>query len=82
LPIKTTIRDKEVELQDSERQPCEVWSRVMGYFRPVINWNIGKKAEHKDRVYYKEATGSNSENKSIRFIHAKHLERDAIKEVS
>jgi ribonucleoside-triphosphate reductase len=28
---------------------CEVWSRVCGYFRPVANWNEGKKEEFKER---------------------------------
>lgn len=28
---------------------CEVWSRVCGYFRPVANWNRGKKEEFKER---------------------------------
>jgi ribonucleoside-triphosphate reductase len=28
---------------------CEVYSRVCGYFRPVANWNRGKKQEFKDR---------------------------------
>lgn len=40
------------ELNDSERTPCEIWSRVMGYHRPIDSWNIGKKAEHRDRVYF------------------------------
>jgi len=34
-------------------QPCEVYSRVVGYIRPVEQWNRGKKAEWKDRVVYK-----------------------------
>jgi hypothetical protein len=29
--------------------PTEVYSRVVGYFRPVQNWNAGKKEEFKDR---------------------------------
>jgi len=29
--------------------PCEVYSRIVGYFRPVQNWNDGKKEEFKDR---------------------------------
>lgn len=29
--------------------PCEVYSRVVGYFRPVQQWNKGKQAEFKDR---------------------------------
>jgi hypothetical protein len=31
---------------------CEVYSRVVGYFRPVLNWNIGKKQEFEDRKPY------------------------------
>lgn len=31
-------------------QPCEVYSRVCGYLRPVGQWNTGKKAEYSDRV--------------------------------
>ena len=31
--------------------PCEVYSRVVGYYRPVSNWNIGKKQEFKERKY-------------------------------
>ncbi len=28
---------------------CEVYSRVVGYIRPVSNWNEGKEAEFKER---------------------------------
>lgn len=41
-------------LEDSERQPCEVWTRVMGYHRPVASFNIGKKGEHYDRRFFTE----------------------------
>ena len=37
----------------NEEKECgmetEVYSRVVGYFRPVQNWNAGKKEEFKDR---------------------------------
>ena len=33
-------------------QKTEVYSRVCGYFRPVNNWNHGKKEEFKDRKAY------------------------------
>lgn len=33
-------------------EKCEVYSRVCGYFRPVANWNKGKKQEFKDRKPY------------------------------
>lgn len=29
---------------------CEVYSRVVGYYRPVQNWNKGKRAEFSDRA--------------------------------
>jgi len=35
-------------------QPCEVWTRVMGYHRPVESFNIGKKAEHRQRRFFRE----------------------------
>lgn len=31
---------------------CEVWSRIVGYFRPVDQWNRGKKGEYKERRTY------------------------------
>ena len=43
-----------VGLEDSERQPCEVWTRVMGYHRPVASFNIGKKGEHDERRFFRE----------------------------
>ena len=35
--------------------PCEVYSRVVGYYRPVQHWNIGKKQEFKERKTYDRA---------------------------
>lgn len=43
-----------LELDDAERQPCEVWTRVMGYHRPVASFNTGKKAEHRQRRFFQE----------------------------
>lgn len=42
------------DLEDYERQPCEVWTRVMGYFRPVSEYNRGKKAEFYSRKCFNE----------------------------
>ena len=50
--IKAGERGK-IILKDEERQACEVWTRVMGYFRPVSEFNVGKKQEYKDRETYK-----------------------------
>jgi hypothetical protein len=43
------------QLDPSERTPCEIWSRVMGYHRPVSAYNVGKQAEHAERRYFREA---------------------------
>ncbi len=40
---------------------CEVFSRVVGYMRPVGQWNKGKKEEFKDRVEYDETVSHKSE---------------------
>lgn len=35
------------------RVPVETYSRVVGYFRPVNQWNKGKREEFNERVEYK-----------------------------
>ena len=38
--------DKEIE---EKRTKCEIYSRVVGYLRPVSQWNRGKQQEFGDR---------------------------------
>lgn len=38
-------------------KPTEVYARVCGFFRPVEQWNKGKKAEFADRKEYVTQTG-------------------------
>jgi anaerobic ribonucleoside-triphosphate reductase len=37
-----------------QRRRCTVYTRVMGYHRPVESFNIGKKGEHQERKQFKE----------------------------
>jgi len=37
----------------TDYKPCEVYSRVCGYLRPVGQWNAGKQAEYEERKEYK-----------------------------
>ena len=42
----------EIKLCPVCQKECEVWSRVMGYFRPVSQWNKGKQSEFLSRKEY------------------------------
>ncbi len=48
------LTDGTIEIRDEERTPCEVWTRVMGYHRPVSAFNAGKQAEHHERLMFSE----------------------------
>jgi len=48
----------EPQLNPSERTRCEVWTRVMGYYRPVSMWNAGKQSEYADRRAFLEPPSS------------------------
>lgn len=45
---------EDIKLDDNERTKCEVWSRVMGYHRPVSEFNRGKKEEFYERKCFTE----------------------------
>jgi len=45
-----------LEKLKDKRTKCIVYTRVMGYCRPVEMFNIGKKAEHEDRLMFIERT--------------------------
>lgn len=46
------INEEEVRDLEAKRTPCEVYSRVVGYIRPVNQWNDGKRAEYGDRTTF------------------------------
>jgi anaerobic ribonucleoside-triphosphate reductase len=39
---------------ESKRTKCMIYTRVMGYHRPVESFNLGKKGEHKQRAKFVE----------------------------
>ena len=47
--------------KEISRTPCEVYTRVMGYLRPVSNYNVWKKSEFYSRKYFDEKKVDNSE---------------------
>jgi anaerobic ribonucleoside-triphosphate reductase len=42
----------DVTIQNSQRTKCEVFERVMGYYRPESEFNVGKSSEVKRRFRY------------------------------
>ncbi|MBE9609144.1 anaerobic ribonucleoside-triphosphate reductase [Chitinilyticum piscinae] len=55
LSVQTNFQ---IELKDEERTRCEVWTRVMGYHRPVTSFNVGKKGEFAERTFFQENRSS------------------------
>lgn len=51
--------DKDIpNLPSEQRQRCEVWTRVMGYHRPVSSFNTGKRGEYAERRCFVESPQS------------------------
>jgi len=56
--------------QDAGKQvECEVWTRVMGYFRPVQSFNVGKKGEQAERVSFQESVAFGADPGMHAFAH-------------
>ena len=50
--IKSKIASLKEEMRDLRGTKCEVYSRVVGYLRPIQGWNKGKKEEFGMRKPY------------------------------
>lgn len=51
---KQQQHDPVLQQHQEERSKCLVYTRVMGYHRPVESFNIGKKGEHRQRTHFSE----------------------------
>lgn len=47
-------QNKILKKLQEKRTKCIVYTRVMGYHRPVESFNIGKKGEHQERKFFLE----------------------------
>lgn len=54
--VQSIVGSRTITVTDEERQECEVWTRVMGYYRPVSEFNIGKRSEHNERMFFREGS--------------------------
>ena len=46
------LKKEQSKTSETKRTKCEVWSRAVGYLRPVEQWHSGKQAEFADRKTY------------------------------
>ena len=53
-------QNKRLEEAKDRRTKCIVYTRVMGYHRPVESFNIGKKGEHQERKFFLEKASQNN----------------------
>ena len=45
-----------------KRVPTMVFSRVVGYYQPVRQWNVGKRQEFSERINYEMPVGAHPDN--------------------
>lgn len=50
--IETDLAAAKTELARAEGTPTEVYSRIVGYYRSVRNWNRGKREEYGERKLF------------------------------
>lgn len=55
--LQKRITEIKEELKDVHGSKCQVYSRVVGYLRPVQNWNDGKVEEFRARTVYNVGDG-------------------------
>jgi anaerobic ribonucleoside-triphosphate reductase len=47
------VKPENETVKETVEVPCEVYSRIVGYLRPVQAWNEGKQAEFEERKTFK-----------------------------
>ena len=52
LEIECEIAKTKEELKQVHGSPCEVYARIVGYYRNVSNWNKGKRDEFNNRKMF------------------------------
>lgn len=55
--IERDLASAKTELASAKGTPTEVYSRIVGYYRSVRNWNRGKREEYGERVLYDVRAG-------------------------
>lgn len=72
--IKTKINEIKEEMKDVHGTPCSVYSRVVGYLRPVQSFNDGKVEEFRARNLYDAGDGKEAKDMA-NLAHAKNMQK-------
>ena len=75
--IEARIAELKNELSGVEGTPTEVYSRIVGYYRSVRNWNAGKREEYRERVAFSMPAGMGQREESGSLQAAESADRPA-----
>lgn len=53
LEINHEISLLRIQYENTQGTPCEVHTRIVGYYRSIRNWNPGKRQEYGERKMFK-----------------------------
>lgn len=54
------MKSEQIKTEKQMRVPCEIYSRIVGYLRPIQNWNDGKRKEFVDRRMFRLPKSDNN----------------------
>jgi hypothetical protein len=63
--IEARIAELKGQLSRAEGTPTEVYSRIVGYYRSVRNWNAGKREEYGQRLVFEMPTGAPAASRRV-----------------
>jgi len=61
VEIDSRINELKEQLNNVEGKKSEVYARIVGYYRSVVNWNKGKSEEYGERVNFSDLETRNIE---------------------
>lgn len=56
--VDADIARTRAEMDSARGTECEVYARIVGYYRSVHNWNAGKRAEYSKRAMFRIDRGA------------------------
>ena len=69
-----------VKKSEKKRTKCEIFTRIVGYLRPVNLWNEGKQAEFRDRIMFlKQKRDNPLQNPHLKQIKQANNKENSIK---